>query len=650
MREDDDSPMRDTSPFYPTYRSRQKSAKARAKEAAREAAQQAAAEEEDQERLMTENCVKELAKKIELSQAQHNDPFVQYIARVLHFSSPMMLFARNSLKTVPDVARNFQFITEINLSENELVVLPSYFAFSQLRALYLHKNKLRWLPPLHGCPKLQILDVTLNQLRELPDLSSLSELSNVIAERNKLKLFPESVLHCPKLCRLDVRVNKITAVPRTISRFVGESDSFVLAFMLNPIANIPNTIYRHSVSKAVDYFTVLAARMKEHESVMLSSDLFDALRTPPSPMFSDVSIIAKDGTIFDAHSLILATRSKVFRAAIKEARAGIGAGVPLEAADGSFSYSMDATTSKIQIITDKYSALQVQILLDYFYGDLFTPLHVELIRITDAMTSMTEIEEAREINAQSYKANESRYTEAEAVASDFNLLHLQAVIEYAKTNILPPTERIKPSSFNADFAGLYSVCMPQQLHVNSVIVEDFPPDVFFHCPLDPTHPPIAAHRLILAARSGFFKNLFTAGLLESRTNHIPLPDVHPNVLSSVIEYCYTNETKSLDPETIIDLLRASHEWGLMGLQEKLESVVGEALDMDNVLSLTFASVAYGMKRLYKHCKGYVMSNWTELIETSEWTDLSTTLRDKLIATATKWAIPGFWRATHPVVK
>ncbi|XP_065834033.1 kelch-like protein 17 [Oscarella lobularis] len=50
---------------------------------------------------------------------------------------------------------------------------------------------------------------------------------------------------------------------------------------------------------------------------------------------------------------------------------------------------------------------------------------------------------------------------------------------------------------------------------------------------------IPAHRLVLAIASPYFEAMFTSGMLESRESIVRLPDIEPEPLKSLVDFCYT---------------------------------------------------------------------------------------------------------------
>ena len=67
---------------------------------------------------------------------------------------------------------------------------------------------------------------------------------------------------------------------------------------------------------------------------------------------------------------------------------------------------------------------------------------------------------------------------------------------------------------------------------------------------------ISVHRCVLAARSAYFKAMFTNGLAESNQRLVHIRDMDYPVLSSVVAYCYFSEF-SIPASTVLPLLIAS---------------------------------------------------------------------------------------------
>ncbi|CAD7940070.1 unnamed protein product [Amoebophrya sp. A25] len=117
----------------------------------------------------------------------------------------------------------FQALSMLNLSNNQLVFLPSDFAFycPHLEYLDVSRNKLVKFPDawLLGPARfsMQVLLLEHNKLKELPeDLGNLKELRKLFVSFNQLVKLPKNIGNCRKLEKLRFVQNKLERLPFSI--------------------------------------------------------------------------------------------------------------------------------------------------------------------------------------------------------------------------------------------------------------------------------------------------------------------------------------------------------------------------------------------------------------------------------------------------
>ncbi|KAG9333392.1 hypothetical protein JZ751_012702 [Albula glossodonta] len=131
-------------------------------------------------------------------------------SEVCHFIALETLnLYHNCIRTIPDSIITLQSLTSLDLSRNQIVVLPACLCSLPLRVLNASNNKLGALPESIGqLTDLMDLDVSCNEITTLPPhvgrLKSLRELS---VRRNFLCALPEELAELP-LVKLDVSCNK----------------------------------------------------------------------------------------------------------------------------------------------------------------------------------------------------------------------------------------------------------------------------------------------------------------------------------------------------------------------------------------------------------------------------------------------------------
>ncbi|CAL8352357.1 unnamed protein product [Lota lota] len=120
----------------------------------------------------------------------------------------------NCLRTLPDSLVNLQALTYLNISRNQLCVLPAVVCSLPLKVLIACNNKLVSLPEELGQLRhLTELDVSCNEIQVLPSqVGRLETLRDLNIRRNHLLHLPAELSVLP-LVRLDFSCNKVTSIP-----------------------------------------------------------------------------------------------------------------------------------------------------------------------------------------------------------------------------------------------------------------------------------------------------------------------------------------------------------------------------------------------------------------------------------------------------
>lgn len=123
-----------------------------------------------------------------------------------------------------DFLRPFTAVTELNLSSNHLLRLPSGIAYlPDVQVLRLAHNQIRLdaqaVEILHGLPNLVHLDLSYNRLETLGlRLQHLSRLSHLNLRHCRLGTWPQSLELCDLLERADLRDNQLHTIPDEIQQ------------------------------------------------------------------------------------------------------------------------------------------------------------------------------------------------------------------------------------------------------------------------------------------------------------------------------------------------------------------------------------------------------------------------------------------------
>ncbi|XP_075421065.1 leucine-rich repeat and calponin homology domain-containing protein 4 isoform X1 [Tenrec ecaudatus] len=125
----------------------------------------------------------------------------------------------NCLRCLNPALGNLTALTYLNLSRNQLSLLPPYICQLPLRVLIISNNKLGALPPDIGAlGSLRQLDVSSNALQSLPpELCSLPSLRDLSVRKNQLSVLPDELGDLP-LVRLDFSCNRVSRIPVSFCR------------------------------------------------------------------------------------------------------------------------------------------------------------------------------------------------------------------------------------------------------------------------------------------------------------------------------------------------------------------------------------------------------------------------------------------------
>jgi len=605
----------------------------------REQEQQARAVERQREARIHSSVHRLYSPESGISRPVHPDAFVSYLERVFGLESHLVAFQNERLTTIPSMIRLLTAVQEVNLSQNNLVVLPQdLFAMPHLKRLYVHSNAIRVLPTSFGeaAHQLEVLDLHANQITALPaDFGTLTRLQSLDMEKNKLKALPEEIGNLrDTLQHLNLASNHIKILPVLMGQLRNLS---YLNLKNNPIVNLPPHIYLQGPVAAMKFLRELAPTAAGITDP--SSLIHDFSRLPSEKGFladlilqsyagsssssaaetreqaahdtihAEISNFAQElpngGVSFQVHTSIVTNRCKALQTALDTAKS---LGIRLQV----------HPTLGLPILPLKLSTEQLAILIIFLYSDQYHKPELPLLTVATSM-SEDEVVETVKQNQLLTQQFQATLACASATASTCQLPYLQYLVDRHFKQA-----KAMESTFGEDVKRLWKSgegC-----------------DASFAFPLHPEVPLLHAHKVVLCARSKFFRTMLTGGLLESQQKVVEIRDIHPRVFANMVEFCYTDDVEELDGETIMELLAAARLYGLDRLLGIVESVVGYSLDTHNVCGIMTTAALYSLSKLARACKFFVLSNWETVTKTEAWQETPLKLREKLIATATEWGV------------
>jgi BTB/POZ domain-containing protein 9 len=133
-----------------------------------------------------------------------------------------------------------------------------------------------------------------------------------------------------------------------------------------------------------------------------------------------------------------------------------------------------------------------------------------------------------------------------------------------------------------------------------------------------------AHRIILAARSEYFRALLFSGMKESNCDSIEINEARPGAFRLLLQYIYTGKIsfRNEKEELLIDLLGLVHQYGFIDLQKSTSDYLESILDIKNVCSIYDISSLYQLKHLEETCARFIDKNCTQLIKQNSLLQLS----------------------------
>lgn len=567
---------------------------------------------------------------------------VVHIARSVRLKSPIFSHSLKNTFVIPAYARLLTHLTECNLSHNKLVVIPQDLtALPNLRKLYLSFNRIRVLPPLAGCPKLEVLDCQSNEIVAFPsDLSSLTRLQTIDFDYNKIIVIPDDIVKLERLQYLGLTKNQVKLVPPQIGTLANLS---FLKLSHNPIVNLPAHIYVQGTKKTLEY---LRDYIPEAAHITQSSLVSDLAKFANRELFADLILRTtkdKDGqptsnpTSFFAHRIVIDARCPSFYKSIlaieDELRAVVSPNHNAAAENEVAHLALDLSAASISalpgdvknryfdaqnrlVVNVDVSEQEMQYLIAYIYGDILEPARPEIVDVPKG----AEPEIAQQILTANSAALKQFYAHCETIATLAARFNLTRMEQLAK-QLYSPSERVPPTTYFTDLQKFST----KPKHSDVAFLVD--------------GRTIPTHKVIICARSEYFNNMLTGGLLESTLDVVPLPDdVRYAVAKSVLDFCYTDDL-SCSAETVMDLLMISRVYGIDRLKGMVETIVGYSLDAVNAPSIYSIAELYSFKRLRKACRYFILSNWQAVTaQRDEWSELDDSIKTYLTDKAKEWGV------------
>lgn len=142
-----------------------------------------------------------------------------------------------------------------------------------------------------------------------------------------------------------------------------------------------------------------------------------------------------------------------------------------------------------------------------------------------------------------------------------------------------------------------------------------------------------SHKLILAARSEYFRALLFGGMKESAQNEIELNASSLPAFKNLLKYIYTGRMSLANErdETILDILALAHLYGFVDLEAAISDYLREILNIKNICSILDTALLYQLEFLTNVCFEYMDKQASDIIKHESFLQLSPTALSELIS-------------------
>ncbi|RZF39905.1 hypothetical protein LSTR_LSTR010533 [Laodelphax striatellus] len=147
-------------------------------------------------------------------------------------------------------------------------------------------------------------------------------------------------------------------------------------------------------------------------------------------------------------------------------------------------------------------------------------------------------------------------------------------------------------------------------HIGALYLDDAYSDIVLKVDGTKFH----AHKVILAARSEYFRALLYGGLKESHQTEIELKDTSIEAFKALLKYIYTSHMSLASVKDIVlDILGLAHQYGFVDLEAAISDYLRQTLSIHDVCAVFDAARLYHLHYLTKMCTTYMDSHAPDII-------------------------------------
>ncbi|KAL3875116.1 hypothetical protein ACJMK2_038050 [Sinanodonta woodiana] len=138
--------------------------------------------------------------------------------------------------------------------------------------------------------------------------------------------------------------------------------------------------------------------------------------------------------------------------------------------------------------------------------------------------------------------------------------------------------------------------------------------------------PFSAQKVILAARSEYFRAMLYGGMKESQpgTTEVELKETSATAFRSLLKYIYTGKMNLLEikEEHLLDILGMAHRYGFVELETSISDYLKAILNIKNVCLIYDLANIYSLTSLCQVCKEFMDRNASHILSNEAFFGLS----------------------------
>lgn len=133
------------------------------------------------------------------------------------------------------------------------------------------------------------------------------------------------------------------------------------------------------------------------------------------------------------------------------------------------------------------------------------------------------------------------------------------------------------------------------------------------------------HRVVLAARSEYFRALLFGGMKEAKPQvEIDLKDTTSSAFDALLKYVYSGKIflSNFKDETVLDLLGLAHKYGFLALESGIQGYLKSILSIQNAAFIFDVSALYQLNDLYQTSLRFLDRSAADILSTEGFSCLS----------------------------